>query len=130
LASLLLRARSLALAATRPNPREGIPIENPVQAPAGRRGGLTWRQQSVLDLVRRHGSNGIPTEQAGALAHAQSSKHGPETRCRFCRDDGRSILAALRKRGLVKERRADGFWTTPSAPPEVGYDPASAEIPF
>jgi hypothetical protein len=92
-------------------------------------GGLTWRQQSVLDLVRRHGSNGIPTEQAGAFAHALSSKHGPETRCRFCRDNGRSILAALRKRGLVKQRRADGFWT-PSAQSEAGYDPATAEIPF
>ena len=74
-------------------------------APPPADGNLTWRQRSVLDLVRAHGSRGIPSEQAGALAHAQSSKHGPEVRCRFCRDDGRSILAALRKRGLVKQRR-------------------------
>jgi hypothetical protein len=111
-------------------PATKVPAATPLFALPPADGNLTWRQQSVLDLVRAHGSRGIPSEQAGALAHAQSSKHGQETRCRFCRDDGRSILVALRKRGLVKQRRADGFWTTPSAPPESGYDPATAAIPF
>jgi hypothetical protein len=71
-----------------------------------------------------------PRSRPPALAHALRSKHGPETRCRFCREDGRSILTALRKRGLIKQRREDGFWTTPSPLPEAGYDPATAAIPF
>lgn len=99
-------------------------------APPPADGGLTWRQQSILDLVRCHGQRGISSEMAGALAHSLRSKHSPEGRCRFCRDDGGSILTALRKRGLVKQRRADGFWTTPSPPAEAGYDPSTAAIPF
>lgn len=93
-------------------------------------GNLTWRQQSVLDLVRRHGAQGISSEMAGALWHSILSKHSAEGRCRFCRSDGRSILVALRKRGLVKERRVDGFWAMPSPPSDAGYDPATAAIPF
>jgi hypothetical protein len=93
-------------------------------------GNLTLRQQSILDLVRTHARDGVSSEQAGAHWHSLRSQHPPEDRCRFCRNDGGSILSALRKRGLVKQRRPDRTWTTTSPPPKSGYDPSTAAIPF
>ena len=93
-------------------------------------GDLTWRQQSILDLVRTHARDGVSSEQAGAFWHSLRSQHATEDRWRFCRKDGRSILGALRKRGLVKQRRPDGTWATTSPPPKTSYDPETSEIPF
>jgi hypothetical protein len=48
--------------------------------------------------------------------------------CEYCVDDSRQVLASLRKRGLVKRRRADGIWTLTAAAPASSAQ--AGEIPW
>jgi hypothetical protein len=91
-------------------------------------GNLTYRQALVLDLVRSW-PEGVRADEASAAWHERRGVHSTDTRCLYCASDGRSVLFALRRRGLVVRRRS-GMWTQPGRrerPQAVGQ---TTTIPF
>lgn len=76
--------------------------EHPLQKPE-----LTERQQFALDTLR-----GLEAGQAveiGQALHARRGKHTPDQVCSWCSQEGLSVLRALKKRGLVRQRRGGVF---------------------
>lgn len=67
---------------------------------------LTPRQETVYDLVLAT-DGGISADEAGALAHETRERrpHSRDERCEWCGQDGRQILEALHRKGLVRRRR-------------------------
>lgn len=106
-----------------------LSIDGKVEDPAVK---LTERQRFALDLISDLGP--IPDDELGAHMHERKGRHSAEVRCTFCGSDGRSIGKELRRKGLVKQRRSEG-WYVPGrksqrAPEGSGYNPATEPIPF
>ena len=80
------------------------------------------RQEFILRRIRERG--GIETDEAGALLHADRGKHPPDTRCRWCEQEGSSVLVSLRNRKLVIRRRT-GLWELRNA---LDYERPSAQL--
>ena len=81
---------------------------------------LTDRQQRAHDLIQAAGWDGLRTDELGAALH--HPKHGLNERCDWCSSAGTAAGAALRRKGLVRQRRrkdANGHvysvWTTVDA---------------
>jgi hypothetical protein len=70
--------------------------------------GLTERQQFVLERIEAV-EGGLAVDEVGSLLHERSGKHSAGLRCDYCGSDGRSVLAALRRKGLLVRRRK-GLW--------------------
>jgi len=68
---------------------------------------LTDRQQYVLDLVETTSS--ATATFVGMMLHGRRGKHDEHRPCVYCEDEGRGVLVALRKKGLVVRRRS-GLW--------------------
>lgn len=96
-------------------------------APPPADGDLTERQRFALNLVRRT-AGGVTDEEIGAHLHARRGRHISTDVCRWCSDEGRGVLEALRKRGLVTRRRT-GVWQAHHDQARDGTDPSSAEFP-
>lgn len=91
-------------------------------APPPADGGLTVRQALVLRMVDERG--GVTDVEAGRALHAakgrcsktrpypflQRSQSADGRCCDFGISAGREVLNALRRRGLLKRRQADGVW--------------------
>lgn len=94
---------------------------------------LTARQQHALTLIAQLGP--IPSSELGAHMHERRGVHGHETRCTFCRAEGKSVADALRKKGLVRIRRGEGWYAVeangkPQRKRESsGYNPATTPWP-
>jgi hypothetical protein len=92
------------------------------EAPAGQRFGP--RQQLVFNALAERT---LTDDEAGAIIHADRGNHDVDDRCRWCARDGRTVLASIRRHGLVVRRRT-GQWertdvTLPAAEIETpGYD--------
>jgi hypothetical protein len=75
---------------------------------------LTDRQQFALRIVKDAGPDGVTSDEVGAAWCAQNGKHTVDTRCQWDGSNGRQVLKALEKRGLVKYRRRtatrEGGW--------------------
>lgn len=71
-------------------------------------GELTDRQQHAYDLVRTS-PGGATADEVGAAWHAARGKHGPDERCKWCAEEGASVL---RSKGLAPliVRRRNGHW--------------------
>lgn len=69
---------------------------------------LTERQQFVLDELRRY-EDGLDADEVGAMLCERNGRHDRGTRCDWDASNGRSVLKALRKKGLVRSRRG-GTW--------------------
>lgn len=83
---------------------------------------LTERQQRALDLIEAAGWDGLRTDELGAALH--HPKHGLNERCEFCTSAATEVGSALRRKGLVCQRRrrdSNGLvftvWTTADAKP-------------
>ena len=98
---------------------------------------LTERQALALKLVTDFG--GLDAAELGAHLHARRGTHEAGGRCAYCGTEGRSVLSALRKKGLVV-RRKTGSWQ-PTGPPGTSTVPSESaaddpwvggvgEIPF
>lgn len=99
-------------------------------APPPADGNLTDRQAYVLELVRTT-PGGIEDVDVGARLHARRGKHASVDTCPWCADEGKGVLEALRRRGLVIRRRT-GAWqaTTGGTPAPIdGHDPSTAPLP-
>jgi|KBSMisStaDraftv2_1062788.scaffolds.fasta_scaffold03656_14 hypothetical protein len=68
---------------------------------------LTDRQRYVLELVELNG--GATATHIGLVLHARRGKHDGRRPCSYCEDEGRAVLVALRRKGLVVRRRS-GRW--------------------
>lgn len=98
---------------------------------------LTERQQFALELVEAAGRNGIHADELGAILHEERGKHPRDSRCQWDGANGKSILDALKKKGLVRYVRSrnglPGFWRAESAsaaPPARGMLQDTEPIPF
>lgn len=67
------------------------------------------RQDAVLELLALH-PDGISVDEAGAAAHASSGKHSIEELCAYCSIDGKSILRALERKGVIEKSSVVGKW--------------------
>ena len=92
---------------------------------------LTERQQRAYNLIEAAGWDGLRTDELGAALH--HPKHGLNERCAFCVSAATEVGAALRRKGVVRQRRrrdANGLvftvWTTVDAKPPVH----EGDIPF
>jgi len=92
---------------------------------------LTARQQRALNLIEAAGWDGLRTDELGAALH--HPKHGLNERCAFCVSAATEVGAALRRKGVVRQRRrrdANGLvftvWTTVDAKPPAH----EGDIPF
>lgn len=75
--------------------------------------GLTPRQRRAFEMLLDHRYDGVQAEAVGAMLHG----HRDGTTCRWDKENGRAVLAELRKKGLAVNRRSkEGRWfTTPAA---------------
>lgn len=85
--------------------------------------GLTERQQAAYDLVTRGGAT---SDEVGANWHAIKSKHAADQRCRFCADEGASVLHSKALAPLVIRKRG-GIWQ-PRNPSDVVRAPSTGLI--
>lgn len=90
---------------------------------------LTARQSFALRVVQEAGE--AYSEEVGAAWHAQNGKHPVTSLCRFCGSSGQEVLSALKRKGLVRERRPRGqprYWEALAEPedPSPGADSGSA----
>lgn len=108
-------------------------IEAPAQAK------LTLRQSMTLDLVRAAHPDGIEASEAGAHLHSMKEgrwAHSADERCLYCGSEGKSVLEALKAKGLVRFRRAKGqeparwLLARGTEPKPRGMLPEDAELPF
>lgn len=94
-------------------------------------GGLTPRQERALEIVRAT-AGGTTGEDVGAALHAERERrpHPRHEPCEWCASDGRSVLDALRRRGLVTRRRTGHWQAHERQTPQAGaIDPRSTEFP-
>lgn len=52
----------------------------------------------MLAAAERERDSELTADEAGALIHERRSKHGADTRCRYCAGDGAEALQRLRQR--------------------------------
>lgn len=64
---------------------------------------LTVRQKRAHDLIRAAGWDGLRSDELGAGLHHPG--HGLHDRCPFCQSAGNEVGTALRRKGLVQQRR-------------------------
>lgn len=89
---------------------------------------LTNRQQHALHQLQAAGHAGLTADQVGVEWHAAKGAHSADRRCDFCSSTGNELLRALRKRGLVKQRRdGSGTWVANGLPEQA--DSAYGEFP-
>jgi len=67
--------------------------------------GLTEKQAFAHEILLA-ARDGLDAVDLGRAWHARRGKHTDEQTCTWCEKDGRSVLVALRKRGLACQRRA------------------------
>lgn len=72
-------------------------------------GHLTERQQFVLDLLKRHPEDGVTADEVGAALCERAGRHDAGSRCNWDATNGRSVLQALRKKGLARRPRSGGW---------------------
>lgn len=91
---------------------------------------LTARQRYALETIEKLGP--IPSDELGAWMHERRGKHDAGVRCQWCGDDGKGIGKELRRKGLVKQRRGEGWVRVgkPAQAREGEYDPSTSVIPF
>jgi hypothetical protein len=103
-------------------------------------GGLTDRQQLVLDMLEQNPHGLRPFDIGVALHQALSNpcSCAPGHACKWAPTDALGVLRSLRKRELAIGRKS-GLWQLmdatvatgrPSDSRPTGYDPATAQIPF
>lgn len=68
---------------------------------------LTEKQQRGYDLVRAT-PGGITADELGAQLHADKGRHHPDARCKWCAEEGISVLDSKAVGPLVVKRRASG----------------------
>jgi hypothetical protein len=87
---------------------------------------LTERQALAWACIRCIA--GITAEELGAILHANKTPaaHDVDSRCRFCKDEGLSILRSVALKPLVIRRRATGLWE-PRNPADRVRGPSAQE---
>lgn len=93
--------------------------------------GLTERQRAAWDLVRTT-PGGVTADEVGASWHAHRGKHAEDQRCKFCAEEGASVLRSKALYPLVVRRRS-GQWQPRNAAdvhtaPEPRPEPTDAEL--
>jgi hypothetical protein len=95
---------------------------------------LTVRQRYALEII--HDLQPVTSDELGAHLCARRGKHAADTRCQYDTVNGREVARALRAKGLVRERRDEGWYIAGSGPVGrtgpgggPGYDPATAAFP-
>ena len=85
---------------------------------------LTERQQLIYDYCRR----ACDAREAGTLLHLRNDcQHcRPDNPCKYATVNGREILEALRRKGLLRRDRHHVYRRVDST---GGYDPATADFP-
>jgi hypothetical protein len=68
-------------------------------------------QRAVMRVIRR--TETMSWDEAGAIAHCHSGKHGVDERCLDCGQDGARLIESLIRRKLV-EPSQHGFVRLPS----------------
>ena len=74
---------------------------------------LTAQQRLVLDRLRAAGTDGLHTDEAGAIAHSAMEsrwRHSDADRCQWCGKRGKEILGRLRVLGLARYRGRLRVW--------------------
>lgn len=73
---------------------------------------LTARQRLALEYIGHH--QPVASDELGAFLHEERRArggrgHSADERCDFCQQEGSQMGAALRLKGLVKQRRGAGW---------------------
>lgn len=90
---------------------------------------LTARQQSAWDIVRLT-AGGSTADEVGAAWHHARGKHNPDERCKFCAEEGASVLRSKALAPLVVRRRG-GRWEPRDPADRVrGESAQTGAIPF
>lgn len=76
--------------------------EHPLEKPE-----LTERQQFALDTLRQLGF--AQAVEIGAALHFRRGRHTLDAYCTYCSSEGTSVLRALKRKGLVRQRRGGVF---------------------
>lgn len=93
---------------------------------------LTERQAFVYELAKQRP---LSPRDAGVQLHVKHQRRcgcGPERCCDWAERNGREVLEAIKRKGLLRRdrhhvyRRADDSTTEPAG----GHDPSTAQIPF
>jgi hypothetical protein len=92
---------------------------------------LTDRQQHLYDAVRSS-EDGLTADEAGAVLHEARAlrPHSRDARCAYCTLDGRSVLAALRRKGLVTRKRSGQWHALAGQTLEATESLQTDEIPY
>lgn len=94
---------------------------------------LTGRQQAVLDAVRRAHPDSLESSEAGAILHELKEgrwRHSRDDRCRWCSQDGKAVLQALKLKGLVTYKRGAGWLLGVSPDNPKGMLRSDEDLPF
>lgn len=92
----------------------GVPVDPTVK--------LTARQRLALEFIAAN--QPVPSDELGALLHEERMQRGGrghhrDQLCQWCTDEGKQMGAALRRHGLVRQKRHAG-WVLAS-----GYRPST-----
>jgi hypothetical protein len=95
---------------------------------------LTARQAFALHELENAGTDGLTTDELGALLCQRNGKHDAGTRCRFDGKNGRALLLRLRELELARYRAKAKVWTVTSpidtSPRPSGMLSDDEAIPF
>jgi hypothetical protein len=99
-----------------------VPEQPTLFEPPPATGTLTPRQKFVWDELLAHAAqgDGLTADEVGALLCERAGRHDSGSRCDWDAVNGRSVLRALRKKGLAKSKRSVGW---------VALGPQRAERP-
>lgn len=93
-------------------------------------GNLSDRQRFVFESLQASTAqgDGLTADEVGALLCERAGRHDSGERCDWDATNGRSVLKALRKKGLAKNSRARG-WIALDVPEPESASPATDPFP-
>lgn len=96
----------------------GVPVDPTVK--------LTARQRFALELIAR--LQPVPSDELGAYLCERRGKHHHDDRCDWDSQNGRAVGAALRRHGLVRQKRHAGWVLATGVSANTERD--QGEIPY
>jgi hypothetical protein len=88
---------------------------------------LTARQRYALEVIAD--LQPVTSDELGAHLCSRRGKHTTDRRCEYDAVNGREVARALRRKGLVRERRGEGWYSTSTPRCRSDLDLGPGELP-